>query len=455
MRSASYKRILAAVTLCAVASTACVPAQGPQKISEPPLPAEQIAVSADEAEDSYDDGGYFDTYADKLAEIERRQQELDKQLNGDDEEILDAAATQKIILEEINILNEKLAVINGYMSTMDMKIATERDQANALRAEIDQGVELYKKRLRAMYISGEIGYAEIIFGAGDFFDMLMRTELMQRVTASDAARLDDLVAKKTAYDNKMKQIENEKNVYDDQAAELEREKKSLAELYDSNGETRRALREHKQQLEEDQRVFENEVYSYEGILNDLLLGTYNSDVDEQKRLETEPEAEAAMKSLQEGIEARKKAGETIPDTECQYTFKWPVKDHYEITSGVGARWGSYHTGLDIPGEGGFPITAAEAGEVVRTNNSCTHNYGKYGSCGCGGGYGNFVIIDHGNGFLTLYGHLTQTSVEVGDKVKEGQEIGLMGSTGYSTGTHLHYELRYQGYVTDPSRFTKY
>lgn len=452
MRSSSYKRILAAVTLCAVTASVCTPEGG--KDTEHPkstVPAE-ITVSADETDET---DAYFNTYADKLAEIERRQKELDEQLSGDDEEILDAAATQKIILEEINILNEKLSVINGYMSTIDIRIATERDQANALREEIDEGVEQYKKRLRAMYIAGEVGYAEIIFGAGDFFDMLMRTELMQRVTAGDAKRLDELVAKKAVYDEKMKKIESEKNVYDDQAAALEREKKSLADLYDSNGETRRALREHKAQLEENQRVFENEVYSYEGILNDLLLGTYNSDVDEAKRLETEPEAKAVIESLQNSIKEREKSGQQIPETECQYTFKWPVKNHYEITSGVGARWGSYHTGLDIAGEGGCPITAAEAGEVVRTNNSCTHNYGKYGSCGCGGGYGNFVIIDHGNGFLTLYGHLTQTEVEVGDKVKEGQEIGLMGSTGYSTGTHLHYELRYQGYVTDPSVFTKY
>ncbi len=455
MKRASYKRILAAVSLCTAAACSLPGQTFPERhatAGSTGVPAECIAAAADEGDEATE---YFDTYADKLAEIERRQQELDKQLSGDDEEMLDAAATQKIILEEINILNEKLSIINGYMTTMDMKIATERDQANALRAEIDEGVEQYKKRLRAMYIAGDIGYAEVVFGAGDFFDMLMRTELMQRVTASDAKRLDELCAKKAVYDEKMKSIENEKNVYDDQAAALEREKKSLAELYDSNGETRRALREHKKQLEDDQRVFENEIYSYEGILNDLLLGTYNSDVDEAKRLETEPEAKAMMESLQEGIAARQKAGQTIPDTECQYTFKWPVKDHYEISSGVGARWGSYHTGLDIPGESGFPITAAEAGEVVRTNNSCTHNYGKYGSCGCGGGYGNFVIIDHGNGFLTLYGHLTQTEVEVGDKVKEGQEIGLMGSTGYSTGTHLHYELRYQGYVTDPSVFTTY
>ena len=453
MRKASYKRILAAA-LCAVIAGVCTAERADG----------QNIRSA--AEETYEDSGYTDTsddgstdvyqsYADKLAEIEQRQQELDRQLEGDDEEILDAAATQKIILEEINILNEKLQVINGYMTTMDMKIATEREQANALREEVDEGIEAYKSRLRAMYIAGDIGYAEVILSSGDFFDMLMRTELMQRVTAKDAQRLDELCKKKAEYDKRVADLENEEHVYADQSAALEREKKTLAELYDSNGETRKALREHKEQLETDQRVFENEIYSYEGILNDLLLGTYSSDIDEAKRMETEPAAKAMIESLQAGIKERQKSGQTIPETECQYTFKWPVKGYYDVSSGVGARWGSYHTGLDIPAPSGTPILAAEAGEVVRTNNSCTHNYGKYSSCGCGGGYGNFVIIDHGNGFLTLYGHMTQTEVEVGDKVREGQEIGKMGSTGYSTGAHLHYELRYQGYVTDPSNNTTF
>jgi murein DD-endopeptidase MepM/ murein hydrolase activator NlpD len=144
----------------------------------------------------------------------------------------------------------------------------------------------------------------------------------------------------------------------------------------------------------------------------------------------------------------------LSDDECGYDFKWPVPGNYYVSSGVGARWGTYHKGLDITGDSGTAICAAEAGTVVTVNNSCTHNYGKSSSCGCGGGYGNFVIIDHGNGFLTLYGHMTKALVSVGDTVKQGEQIGTMGTTGYSTGTHLHFELRYNGYITNPAAFLK-
>ena len=105
---------------------------------------------------------------------------------------------------------------------------------------------------------------------------------------------------------------------------------------------------------------------------------------------------------------------------------------------------------DIPAAHGTPIHASCSGKVIKINTTCTHDYGKEESCGCGGGYGNYVIIDHGNEFITLYGHLTEVDVEIGDEVKKGDVIGKMGSTGFSTGDHLHIEIRYQGYILNPA-----
>ena len=99
---------------------------------------------------------------------------------------------------------------------------------------------------------------------------------------------------------------------------------------------------------------------------------------------------------------------------------------------------------------GTPIHASCSGKVIKINTTCTHDYGKEESCGCGGGYGNYVIIDHGNEFITLYGHLSEVDVEIGDEVKKGDVIGKMGSTGFSTGDHLHIEIRYQGYILNPA-----
>ena len=422
----------------------------------------EVCVSADEntseSEGSAEEAGsQFDTsvYTDKLQEIADEQAKIEKEIADANSGVMDETEKQKLIIKKIDNINQKADVINAYMTQLEMEISTEKEQAQQLKNEVDEGIAAYKKRLRAMYIAGDISYTEVLLNAGDFFDVLMRSELLKRVADYDAKTLDGLVAKKAKYDQKVAELEKEQADYDEQAAELEKERAELAELYNSSKEMKDLLKERQEQLAEKQQNYENEIYSYEGILSDLLKGTYGSSDDEVQRLQTEVQAVQKLTELRSAISERTKNGETIPDTECKYNFKWPVPGNYYVSSGVGARWGAYHAGLDIPGDGGTRVNAAEAGTVVRMNNSCTHNYGKDGSCGCGGGYGNFVVIDHGNGFLTLYGHLTQATVEVGDKVKQGDQIGLMGSTGYSTGTHLHFELRYEGYVTNPASFVSY
>lgn len=110
-----------------------------------------------------------------------------------------------------------------------------------------------------------------------------------------------------------------------------------------------------------------------------------------------------------------------------------------------------HGGIDIAGAGimGTPVVAAADGTVVATNSSCTHNWGKSYSCGCGGGYGNYVMISHAGGKMTVYGHLTSLTVSSGQSVSRGQVIGYVGSTGNSTGPHLHYECRLNGVRYNP------
>lgn len=136
------------------------------------------------------------------------------------------------------------------------------------------------------------------------------------------------------------------------------------------------------------------------------------------------------------------------------TWVWPAPGVTTITSGVGPRWGTTHNGIDIAGSNchGKPGVASRAGTVIAVNTSCTHDYGKNGSCGCGGGYGNYVFIDHGDGYVTRYGHASKVYVKVGDKVAQGQKILAIGSTGHSTGSHLHFEIRYNGSIKDPEKY---
>ncbi len=130
---------------------------------------------------------------------------------------------------------------------------------------------------------------------------------------------------------------------------------------------------------------------------------------------------------------------------------WPTNKGYVITSPRGWRWGRLHAGIDISGAGNYnsPIYAAADGVVIYTYNGCPSKGGYLGNT-CGGGLGNQIKIDHENGYTSRYGHMTSNiKVKVGDRVKKGQIIGYMGSSGDSSGTHLHYEVAYNNATFDP------
>ncbi len=141
-------------------------------------------------------------------------------------------------------------------------------------------------------------------------------------------------------------------------------------------------------------------------------------------------------------------------TVAESGFAWPAPGFSYISSYFGSRWGRNHNGIDI-GDGGImggSAVASQSGTVITVSNSCTHNYAKSSSCGCGGGYGNYVVISHDGTYSTLYGHLSYASVSVGDFVQQGDVIGAIGSTGFSTGAHLHFEVLVNGSPQNPMNY---
>lgn len=135
-------------------------------------------------------------------------------------------------------------------------------------------------------------------------------------------------------------------------------------------------------------------------------------------------------------------------------FMWPAPGFAYISSPFGSRWGTTHRGIDVGDAGihGARAVASRSGTVVKSVSGCTHNYAKSSSCGCGGGYGNYVVIAHDGTYSTLYGHLTSTAVSVGQYVNQGETIGYIGCTGFSTGSHLHFEVLVNGSQVDPSGY---
>ncbi len=497
MKKRSAKRCIAYACAFALAATLLT------DVSYKPLAADTSRAAAENE-------SAIDAAEGELAALEQKQAELDEQINAAADNISDQQEKQKAISEQIDTVETTLHKLADSIEELEAQIAqTSEDieqtqqQADGKKTEIMDGIDSYKKRLRAMYIAGNESYTDILVGASDFYDMLMKLELVKRVAGHDARAIDELVEMKTEYEAQLAELDEQKRELDERSAELEERRVKqqaqmvkLEELYSQSEENIQSLETDKETYEKNLAQVQAEQEQFEADLQKLY--------EEQEKIKKQQEAERKKKEeeekrrKEEEEERRKQeelansssqtdetaqtdndsgsdtsseteqpsytenttpnSGGTDPNAKYGYVpksrFTWPVPGFYHISYGVGWRWGAYHKGIDIysPNIRGANIVAADSGTVIVASNTCPHDYGKNYSCGCGGGYGNYCIIDHGDGYWTLYGHSEHISVSVGQYVEKGTVLGTVGSTGYSTGPHTHFEVRIGGTAVDPTGY---
>lgn len=386
---------------------------------------------------------------DRLSEIADEMDRLDDQIASmqDDidkeEEYQDSIDEQIETTEEyIRTLAELISEYNSQIEDLEAEIAEREEDIAATeeliaaeKEEIDYNIGLYSKRIRALYVSQNDSVASILLGSSDFFDMLMRIELITRVAEYNNDLIQTLLDLKESYENDKAELEGK-------VADLEA---AIAEVDDKKAEVEERKAEWEEELDSLEDLYAESKAQIKALEAEQAAYEANKDQLEKEQAEIEEEIERIIRE-----NAR---SEYVGDLDLG-TFLWPCPGYYTITSGYGYRWGSMHYGIDISGSNimGAEITAANSGYVLTVYNGCTHNYGKSSSCGCGGGFGNYCIIDHGGGYVTLYAHATKITVSEGDYVSTGDVIGTVGSTGYSTGAHLHFEIRVDGERLDPESF---
>ncbi|MGN1085459.1 MAG: murein hydrolase activator EnvC family protein [Porcipelethomonas sp.] len=408
--------------------------------------------------------------AENQAEIDELQRELDS-LKDD---VAEQEAYQTQLQEKIDLQNKNIDNVNTIINDLNNKIEEKENKIDQLekdiaqkQVDIDEGLELFKARLRAMYISGNDSLASALVGATDFYDMLSKIEFISQVAKHD----DELI----------ESLKTQLEQFEEAQAQLDIEKAELAADLQTQEDNRKELNAAIEQLQADYAESDDYIKRKEAD-----MASRQRDIDS---LEADNAAmDAEMEEIEAEIERQRQAAEAaaaaaaeedddddyysddsysdsgssgsgyVPETSADENYggslSWPVPGFYGISSGYGYRWGSLHAGIDIAGGGisGATITAADSGTVVLVKTGCSHNYGKDGSCGCNGGYGNYIVIDHGNGISTLYGHCADVYVSVGQSVSRGEAIGSVGSTGYSTGFHLHFEVRVGGSTVDPTSY---
>ena len=374
-------------------------------------------------------------------------------LEGNKEE---QEAYQQQLAEKIKLQNENIEILMNQIEDINNQILQKQDEITNLEEEISRqeveiadGLEKFKLRIRAMYISGNDSLAAALVGATDFYDMLAKIELMSRVAKYDDELIEGLVAELNEYNQNIEILNSQK-------AELE---VSMAELNVKKDEVQAAL----DALNADMQKTQEEI---DRIQLEKEIAQKSKEEMEKENEAIEAEREAILAEIARQQEEARKAAQQKQNNSSntsgnsggsKYTggpLKWPVPGFYGVSSEYGQRWGRLHAGIDIAGGGisGASIVAAESGTVGIVSQTCTHNYGKSYSCGCGGSYGNYVTINHGNGLSTLYGHCSSIIVSPGEYVERGQVIGYVGSTGFSTGFHLHFEVIENGSKNNPRNY---
>ena len=346
-----------------------------------------------------------------------KQEELKDQLAEAEAQQAAAQEKRQLLTQQLNAINAEIANIDAQISYYDGEIAQKEEERKEAEAREAEQYELFCQRVRMMEEQGTVSYWSILFDSSDFSDLLDRIADMDAVMAYDNRVMDELIAARQELEAVQAQLEEaraaEQAAKEAQEAVKARQQEKVAQAQALLDELNADVAEVNRQLDEE----------------DASWAAIGAEIDrKQKQLE----------------EQRKQNNVQLPP--AGNGWMWPLPSaNMKLTSAFGFRMHPVdhvphsHTGIDVAASTGTPIYAARGGQVIMSEYGTEVNWS----------YGNFVVIDHGDGTTTLYAHMSSRAVSEGDMVTQGQTIGYVGTTGSSTGNHLHLEVRDNYTRVDP------
>ena len=344
------------------------------------------------------------------AALKKQRAELQKQLKAipaDKSKALD----QKALLEQqINATQAEINNIAAQITQYDQLIAQKETELAATEEKERAQYELFCKRVREMEEQGEVSYWSILFSSDDFSDLLDNAMMVEEIMDYDNQVMNELIAIR-------EQIEADKTALE-------------------------TARQEQKDAKAEQEAAKAELKSQQAQV-DALIAEISGQESQVKAAEAKLQA-AANAADAEIRAAEKELASQIANVPSESGFLWPLPGRYNLSSLYGSRKhpvtgkANNHTGIDVPAPSGTPIQACKSGVVTTStyNNS----------------YGNYVVVSHSDGTSTLYAHMSRRNASKGQTVSQGQVIGYVGTTGSSTGNHLHLEIRVNGSRRDPINY---
>lgn len=358
------------------------------------------------------------TLEDEKKEIETTLKELEGLKN-------DAAGYIKNLDATLDSLNKQLNALQSQIGTKEAELETANADLETAKQTMDRQYQDMKLRIQYMYEKGETNYIDLLFKSGDLTQLFNRAEYIRSIAAYDRKMLENFKRSK-------EEVEQREQVL---LAEHEELKAFETAANQKQQDVERLIEKKNAELVN----YQNQISASEGSLADL-----EKDIAEQEQHIKNMEAEIRKKE-EEARKAAEKAGKTYNTVAIgNIKFIWPCPSSSRITSNFGDRESptegasSNHKGIDIGAATGNSILAAASGTVTIS----TYSYSA----------GNYIMIHHGGGVYTVYMHCSELLVSAGQEVTQGQVIAKVGSTGYSTGPHLHFGIRVDGSYVNPAKY---
>ena len=351
-------------------------------------------------------------YEEQIADLQKQQKDLQNKLSQLAKQGSSLSAQKQVVDTYMDTTQRKIEIAETLLAELDGKINAARVSIDETQAEYDRMYELFVRMMVMNHEQGETSYLGLILGSDSLGDFLTQTEHVSRLLAYNKSVMDSLKQNKAELEDERLSLEAKIAIQNETIATLQ------ADMEDLHNQEAAILKKIGA-LEKDQAAAQKEYYE-----------------NKKKEDQLDKELEEYLAELQRKNQAKMESGDWL----------WPISldDYHYNSSGFGWRklygvW-DYHRGWDLAAYRGTPIYASKGGKVVIAT---YHN-----------SYGNYVVIDHGDGVSTVYAHCSKLTVSKGDTVKKGDKIGEVGTTGNSTGNHLHFEFRLNGKFIDPFTYIK-